>query len=124
MTRFVQRRGLIVSVALILAFAFGAVLFGSSSHQVYAQDQDVSFSVEGKISELSSGKITVDSGGNMNFEVRYDSKTEIQHKDGTPANISEFRVGMEIRAEGVLTESGDVIAKKIVLESGSKGSSG
>lgn len=124
MTRVAQRRRLLVSVTLTLAFAFGGVLFGNGVQRAYAQDQDVSFSVEGKISELSSGKITVDSGGNMNFEVRYDSKTEIQHKDGTPAKTSEFRVGMEIRAEGVLTESGDVIAKKIVLESESKGSSG
>ncbi len=82
--------------------------------------QDISFSVNGKITESSPGKLTVDSGQNMLFTVKYDSTTQIQHNDGSPAKASELRVGIKIMAKGDLTEAGDVIAKQITLEPGPK----
>lgn len=82
--------------------------------------QDVSFSVNGTITERSPGKLTVDSGQNMLFTVKYDSTTQVEHRDGSPAKASELRVGTKILAKGVLTEAGDVNAKKITIESGSK----
>ncbi len=82
--------------------------------------QDISFSVSGTITERSPGKLTVDSGQDMLFTVKYDSTTQIQHHDGSPAKASELRVGIKILAKGVLTEAGDVIAKTITIESGSK----
>lgn len=83
--------------------------------------QAISFSVNGSITERSTGTLTVDSGQNMLFTVKYDSATKIQHKDGSPAKASELRVGIKILAKGTLTEAGDLIAKSIVIESGSKG---
>ncbi len=82
--------------------------------------QDISFSVNGAITEKSPGKLTVDSGQNMLFTVKYDSATQIQHEDGSPAKDSDLRVGVKILAKGALTEEGDVIAKIITIESGSK----
>ena len=86
------------------------------------QPPDVSFSVNGTITEKSSGKLTVDSGQDMLFTVKYDSTTQIQHSDGSPAKASDLRAGVKILAKGTLTEAGDVIAKTITIESGSKGS--
>jgi len=83
--------------------------------------QDISFSVNGTITERSAGTLTVDSGQNMLFTVKYDSSTNIQHKDGSPAEAAELRVGVKILAKGALTEAGDVIAKVITIEPGSKG---
>jgi len=56
---------------------------------------DVSFSVEGTITEQSPGKLTVDSGQNMLFTVKYDSTTKIQHADGSAAKASDLRVGIK-----------------------------
>lgn len=84
---------------------------------------DISFSVNGTITEKSPGKLTVDSGQNMLFTVKYDSTTQIQLDDGGPAKDSDLRVGIKILAKGTLTEAGDVIAKTITIESKSKGPS-
>jgi hypothetical protein len=83
--------------------------------------QDISFSVSGTITEQSPGNLTVDSGQNLLFTVKYDSSTKIEHEDGRPAKASDLRVGIKILAKGTLTEAGDVIAKTITIESGSKG---
>lgn len=82
--------------------------------------QDISFSVSGPITEQSPGKLTVDGGQNMLFTVKYDSATKIDHEDGKPASPSDLRIGIRILAKGTLTEAGDVIAKTINIESGSK----
>ena len=86
------------------------------------QPPDISFSVNGDITEKSPGKLTVDGGQNMLFTVKYDSTTQIQHSDGSSAKDSDLRVGVRILAKGTLTEAGDVIAKTITIEEGSKGS--
>ncbi len=52
----------------------------------------------------------------MEFEVRYDSKTEIQHQDGSPAQASDLKVGIEIHVKGLLNQAGDIIAQKIVIQ--------
>lgn len=83
--------------------------------------QDISFSVNGPITEQSPGKLTVDGGQNMLFTVKYDSATKIDHEGGKPAQASDLHVGTKILAKGTLTEAGDVIAKTITIESGSKG---
>jgi hypothetical protein len=85
--------------------------------------EDISFSVSGNITEHSPGTLTVDSGQNMLFTVKYDSSTKIEHEDGSPAKASDLHVGIKILAKGTLTEAGDVIAKTITIESGSKGPS-
>lgn len=85
--------------------------------------QNISFTVTGKITDCSPGKITVSSGQDMLFDVQYNSSTAIQHQDGTSANGSELKVGEHVRVVGLLTEAGDIIAKKIVIQS-SAGSSG
>jgi len=115
-------------VAFVAAILVGLVTFGASPKILAAQGQNpppqnISFTVNGSITEAAPGKLTVDSGQNMLFTVTYDSTTQIQHDDGSPAKASDLRVGVKILAKGDLTEAGDVIAKKITIEPGSKGSS-
>lgn len=107
-------------VSLVLVPALGMAGRAVAATPAQGQNQDIEFSVSGKITDLSAGKLTVDSGQNMLFTVKYDSSTKIQHKDGSPAKASEFRIGTRILAKGVLTEAGDVIAKTITIESGAK----
>lgn len=115
------RRFLLVT-AFLLVLATSGLPLTALAFQGQNPPPDVSFSVNGTITEHSSGKLTVDSGQNMLFTVKYDSTTQIQHSDGSPAKASDLRVGVKIFARGTLTEAGDVIAKKITIESGSKGS--
>ena len=109
--------------ALLLGLATLGMPLRALAFQGQNQPPDVSFSVNGTITEQSPGKLTVDSGQNMLFTVKYDSTTLIKHTDGSPANASDFRVGGKISARGTLTEAGDVIAKTITIEFGSKGPS-
>ena len=112
---------IILVTALLLAFATLGTPLRAWAYQGQNQPpQDISFSVEGTITEQSPGKLTVDSGQNMLFTVKYDSTTKIQHADGSAAKASDLRVGIKILAKGSLTEAGDVIARTIMIETASK----
>jgi hypothetical protein len=108
--------------ALLLGFATLGIPLRALAFQGQNPPPDISFSVNGTITEKSPGKLTVDSGQDMLFTVKYDSTTQIQRDDGSPAKDSDLREGVKILAKGTLTEAGDVIAKTITIEAGSKGS--
>jgi hypothetical protein len=111
-------------MAFLLGLGFLAIPDNALSFQGRnPPPQDISFSVSGTITEQSPGKLTVDSGQDMLFTVKYDSTTKIQQEDGSLSNASDLRVGIKILAKGTLTEEGDVIAKIITIEPGSKGPS-
>ena len=113
------RRVLFVTT-LLLWLAAQAVPLPILAFQGQNPPPDISFSVNGTITEKSPGKLTVDSGQDMLFTVKYDSTTQIQHQDGSPAKDSDLRVGVKILAKGDLTEAGDVVAKTITIEPESK----
>jgi hypothetical protein len=83
---------------------------------VPALSQAMNFTVEGKISKLSPGKFTISTEENIIFHVRYDDKTEIKQQDGSPGSSKDLRVGVSVRIEGELTESGEIIAQRIYLK--------
>lgn len=119
---FTHRRIALIT-ALLLAFG----MFVLPARTLKAQGQNspsgpISFTVNGKITEASPGKLTVDSGQNMLFTVKYNSTTQIKHSDGSPAKGSDLKVGVKILAKGALTQAGDVIAKTITIKTASKGS--
>jgi hypothetical protein len=78
--------------------------------------QAIPFNLEGKITEQSAGKLTVSTEQNIIFHVSYNDKTEIKRDDGAPASGQDLRVGLEIKVDGELAESGEIDAKKIVIE--------
>jgi hypothetical protein len=80
--------------------------------------QEVNFTVEGKINRLGQNKFTLSSEENMVFQVRYDDKTEIKRQDGDSASAKDLRVGLKVKVDGDLTESGEIVAHRIVIESG------
>ena len=90
--------------------------FAESRTSLTSQDQPMNFTLEGKINKLETGKFTVSTEGNIIFHVRYDEKTEIKHQDGGAGSSKEFRVGVQVKVEGDLTESGEIVARKIQIE--------
>ena len=78
--------------------------------------QAMNFTVEGKINTLDHNKLTLNTEENIIFHVRYDDKTEFKRDDGSPASSKDLRVGLRIRVEGDLTESGEIVAQRIVLQ--------
>jgi len=119
-----RRVSLVTALLLVFLTTLGMAEMAVTVSASQGQNQDIAFSVNGRITEQSAGKLTVDSGQNMLFTVKYDSSTKIRHKDGSPGKASELRIGTKIRAKGVLTEAGDVIAKTITIESSSKAPAG
>lgn len=76
----------------------------------------MNFALEGKITQQAPGKLTISTEENIIFHVRYDDKTEITLKDGSPGSAKDLRVGVRVRVEGELTEAGEVLARKIGLQ--------
>ena len=105
-----------------------AVLLLSGSHPVRAvpslatslassaaAQEAMDFTIEGKISRHEPGKLTISAEGNIIFHARYDDKTTFQHADGSPASSKDLQVGVMVRIEGELPESGEIIAHRIQL---------
>ncbi len=78
--------------------------------------QAMDFVLEGRITQKAPGKLTVGAGQNIVFTVTYDDKTEIEKKDGSTGSSEDLQVGIKVRVEGVLTESGEVQALKIEIQ--------
>jgi hypothetical protein len=78
--------------------------------------QAMNFTVEGKINILGQNKLTLNTEENMIFHVSYGDKTEFKSDDGSPASSKDLRVGLRIKVEGDLTESGEIVAQRIELE--------
>ena len=111
---------LIVPVFLLLvchgrAYARSFVC-AESRQSATSQNEPMNFTLEGKINKVETGKFTVSSEGNIIFHVRYDDKTEIKHQDGSAGSSKDFRVGIQVKVEGDLTESGEIVARKIGIE--------
>jgi hypothetical protein len=79
------------------------------------QDESTNFNLEGKISKLESGKLTISTEDNIIFHVTYGDKTEIKHEDGSAGSANDFHLGLRVRVEGDLTEAG-IVAKRIVIQ--------
>jgi len=78
--------------------------------------QEMNFTLEGKITEKTEGKLTVSSGENMIFHVLYNDKTEIKKKDGSLGTAQDLHTGLRISVAGDLAESGEITAKRIAIE--------
>ncbi|MGH9352469.1 MAG: DUF5666 domain-containing protein [Terriglobia bacterium] len=81
-----------------------------------AQDQNSQFNLEGKITDLSPGKLTVSTEDNIIFHVTYGDKTEIHRKDGTAGSAKDLSEGEKIKVDGMLTPAGVIEAQRIDLE--------
>lgn len=90
-------------------------LNGSPSPTARAAPQD-NFTLQGKITTLAPGKVTVSTEENIIFHVSYDDKTEIKRKDGTPGSGRDLEVGQTIAVAGNLEESGVIAAKTIKIQ--------
>ena len=88
----------------------GAVIRASAAWQ------EMNFTLEGKISKLSPGKLTVSGEGNIIFHVTHNDKTAIKRKDGSEGTSKDFQVGIRVHVEGGLQESGEIIARRISIQ--------
>ncbi|HEV2492147.1 MAG TPA: DUF5666 domain-containing protein [Terriglobia bacterium] len=78
--------------------------------------QGTNFTLEGRITEHTAGKLTVSTEENIIFHVRYSEKTEIKRQDGSQGSEKDLRLGVKIGVEGDLTDSGEINAQKIEIE--------
>lgn len=110
-------RCVILAGILVCTLPFSRATYASSARALHSPAaQDMNFTLEGKITEKTAGKLTVSSGENMIFHVLYNDKTEIKKKDGSPGTAQDLRIGLTISVAGDLAESGEITAKKIAIE--------
>ncbi len=104
--------------------SFGATRLSAVAIQPAAPPQAMNFTVEGKITHHSPGKLTISTEANIIFHVRYGDKTEIKRSDGSAGSTKDFRPGVKVKIEGELTEAGEVIAQKIEVQQDSPSGQG
>ena len=106
---------LCVSAATFLASCAWASSSGAQAPLTLRAGQAMNFTLEGKINSLDHNKLTVHTEENIIFHVTYDDKTEFKDEDGMPAHSTDLKVGLTIRVEGDLAESGEIAAQRITL---------
>jgi hypothetical protein len=114
----VTRRIAVLIGLLLFTLQLSRTTFATpaSAAPALAPQDENSFTLEGKITEKSAGKLTVSTGENMIFHVLYNDKTEIKKKDGSPGTAQDLHMGLRISVAGDLAESGEITAKKIAIE--------
>jgi len=114
-----MRQMLYGTLAVLLLFGNyplpGVPSLATSLASLAAAQDAMDFTLEGKISRHEPGKLTISAEGNIIFHARYDDKTTFQHADGSPASSKDLRVGVMVRIEGELPESGEIVAHRITL---------
>lgn len=113
------RHPLIRAIGLAIVFLFCAVF----SSLTIASPQESNFDLEGTISKLSAGKLTVDQGQGIFFRVAYDDKTTIAKEDGSSGSDKDFRIGLRVHVFGDLQDSGEIKAQKIEIVAAKAGPS-
>jgi len=113
----ITRRVAVLAGFLLCTLQFSRMAFASPPSAVpIPSGQDTNFTLEGKITEKSAGKLTVSSGENMIFHVTYTDKTQIKKKDGSPGTAQDLHTGLRVSVAGDLTESGEIKAATIEIE--------
>ena len=103
-----RRSGLLLAMMLLCAVGM--------TRPAAAQDASSNFDLEGKITQQSKGKLTVDTGQGILFHVTYDDKTNIVRADSSAGSEQDLKVGVKIHAIGELQDSGEIKAQRIEIE--------
>lgn len=114
MSRQIERRSLILAVISLLCL--DALLALPAS----ARQGGSNFDLEGKITQRSKTRLTVDTGQGILFHVTFDDKTSIVRADSSAGSEQDLKVGVKIHAIGELQDSGDIQAQKIEIEADEK----
>ena len=107
------------AVVLLVGFAWNSCSEARAA-KTLQDSQAMNFTLDGKINSLDHNKLTVHTEENIIFHVSYSDKTEFKSDDGSPASSKDLRVGLKIHVDGDLTESGEIVAQKIILEKAKK----
>jgi len=111
---------LYVSAMILLACLAWSISPEARAAKTLQDNQAMNFTLEGKINSIDHNKLTVHTEENIIFHVSYNDKTEFKSDDGSAASSKDLRVGLKIHVDGDLTESGEIVAQKIVLEKATK----
>ena len=102
-----------LSVLLLAGVLPFTMLRARTGAQPLRLAQESGFTLEGKVTQKTEGKLTVSTEENIIFHVRYDEKTDIRLKDGAQGSDKDLKAGLKVRVEGELSESGEISAHKI-----------
>jgi len=110
----------LAKIDALIAIALTALVASSARTPLVARpvaQESMNFTVEGKITKHAENKLTLNTEGNMIFHVVYHEKSKVTRKDGSEGTPKDLEVGTRIRVDGELTESGEIIAQKITIQS-------
>ena len=79
--------------------------------------ETMNFSVEGKLTKHTGTQLTINTEGNIIFRIVYNETTRIVRKNDSEGTPKDLVPGVLIRVNGDLTESGEIIAQKITIQS-------
>ena len=109
-------RRIVLAGLLLCTLQLSRTAFASPPPALPCPSAQDMFTVEGKITEKTEGKLTISSGENIIFHILYNDKTEIRKKDGSLGNPQDLHTGLKVMIAGDLAENGEITAKKIEIE--------
>jgi hypothetical protein len=112
----IMRRVAILTGLLLCALQLSRATFASPPSAAPIPPAQDMFTLEGKITEKTAGKLTISTGENIIFHVLYNDKTEIRKKDGSLGTAQDLHTGLKVSIAGDLAETGEITAKKIEIE--------
>lgn len=77
------------------------------------QESESNFTLEGKVTQKTEGKLTVSTEENIVFHVRYDERTDIRLKDGAQGSDKDLKAGLKVAVQGEFNKGGEIVAHRI-----------
>ena len=112
---FLRTASLSVAIVMFLPGGAWSSRLDRQATAILRAAPEMDFTLEGTVNSLDHNKLTVHTEENIIFHVNYDDKTEFKDEDGKPAHSTDLKVGLRIRVEGDLAESGEIAAQRITL---------
>ena len=112
---FLRTASLSVAIVMFLPGGAWSSRLDRQATAILRAAPEMDFTLEGTVNSLDHNKLTVHTEENIIFHVSYDDKTEFKDEDGKPAHSTDLKVGLRIRVEGDLAESGEIGAQRITL---------
>jgi Domain of unknown function (DUF5666) len=117
MSKRILRPLFLVALSAMLFRAPQLRAFQNTARRAALSAQDASsFTLDGKITQAESGKLTINTEENILFHVTYGDKTEIKRADGSEGSAKDLKVGARVHVVGDLQESGEIAASSIKLQ--------
>ena len=122
MQRLLFSSALALAASCLLAVSLGPVRASAQPREPTTFSpaaQNSTFTLEGRITDLAPGKITLNTEENILFHVVYNDETKFKKPDGSKGSFKDLQKGLTVHIAGDLAESGEIQAATVEIRQAS-----